>query len=269
MTSQRAIRYMWLAETDLVEAAVPAARAHDPAEDQAGLSMPVLDVVDTVRDDSVDRRRLPEALARLAAGDASVLTVPELRAAAGSLRDLVDLLDWLDAAGCTLLADDLGLDTGSSAGRRTAAVLRDVAEWEMRPSPGGPRRGRPGLEQLAPDLAARIANLRRQGLSLQRIADALNADGIPTPRGGSEWRPSSVQAALGYRRPRHGGPRLPERPGLPGEPEPLGGPAPRRPRPQRPHDGPEASRPDPDPRHGPSAPAARPARPRKPGTGRP
>jgi hypothetical protein len=47
----------------------------------------------------------------------------------------------------------------------------------------------------------RIAALRERGLSLQAIADELNAQGIPTPRGGAEWRPSSVQAAAGYKRP--------------------------------------------------------------------
>jgi hypothetical protein len=38
-------------------------------------------------------------------------------------------------------------------------------------------------------------------MTLQAIADELNRDGVPTLRGGAMWRPSSVQAALGYRRP--------------------------------------------------------------------
>jgi hypothetical protein len=38
-------------------------------------------------------------------------------------------------------------------------------------------------------------------MTLQGIADALNEEGVPTVRGGAEWRPSSVQSALGYRRP--------------------------------------------------------------------
>jgi hypothetical protein len=40
-------------------------------------------------------------------------------------------------------------------------------------------------------------------LTLQAIADELNEEGIPTPRGGTKWRPSSVQAAVGYKRPAH------------------------------------------------------------------
>ena len=39
-------------------------------------------------------------------------------------------------------------------------------------------------------------------MSLQAIADRLNAEGVPTVRGGAMWRPSSVQRAVGYHRPR-------------------------------------------------------------------
>ena len=41
-------------------------------------------------------------------------------------------------------------------------------------------------------------------MTLREIADQLNAERVPTLRGGSQWRPSSIQVALGYRRP---GPR--------------------------------------------------------------
>jgi hypothetical protein len=50
----------------------------------------------------------------------------------------------------------------------------------------------------------RIATMRAQGMTLQAIADQLNAENVPTLRGGMKWRPSSIQAASGYRRP---GPR--------------------------------------------------------------
>ena len=43
--------------------------------------------------------------------------------------------------------------------------------------------------------------MRSGGMSLQAIADALNEAGVPTLRGGARWRPSSVQAATGYKRP--------------------------------------------------------------------
>jgi hypothetical protein len=44
--------------------------------------------------------------------------------------------------------------------------------------------------------------MRNAGMTLQAIADRLNQEGVPTVRGGAMWRPSSVQASLGYKRPR-------------------------------------------------------------------
>jgi hypothetical protein len=38
-------------------------------------------------------------------------------------------------------------------------------------------------------------------MTLQAIVDELNEAGVPTVRGGAKWRVSSVQAAIGYKRP--------------------------------------------------------------------
>jgi hypothetical protein len=119
------------------------------------------------------------------------------------------------------VAADLGLDTGQPAGRLALGVLHEVQRWAREPE--SPRRppGRPGLQSVSPELAQRIGQLREQGLSLHAIAAALTAQGIPTPRGGAEWRASSVQSVLGYRRPRPPGPGGPPPPG-PGGPGPHG-----------------------------------------------
>ncbi|MEK6327849.1 MAG: peptidoglycan-binding protein [Actinomycetota bacterium] len=63
-----------------------------------------------------------------------------------------------------------------------------------------PRNGRPrGRPALAddPELVERISQMRAQGMTLQAIADRLNEEGVPTVRGGVEWRPSSVRGGLG------------------------------------------------------------------------
>jgi hypothetical protein len=52
-----------------------------------------------------------------------------------------------------------------------------------------------------PELVERIVAMRAANMTLRAIADQLNTEGIPTLRGGKKWRPSSIQAALGYRRP--------------------------------------------------------------------
>lgn len=56
--------------------------------------------------------------------------------------------------------------------------------------------GRPrGSTALPPDVLDRIGKARAEGATLQAIADGLNADGVPTARGG-RWQTSSVQSAL-------------------------------------------------------------------------
>jgi DNA invertase Pin-like site-specific DNA recombinase len=202
MTDRRAVAY------------IPAQRAGEPIVDGAWKGVR-LDVVDTVRGEAARdaaSARVGEALRRIAAGEASVLLVARLADAAASAHELLALLDWLDAAGADLVALDVRLDTASSAGRRTVATLREIERWKQTPAPDRRPRGRPGLAATAPQLGERVAALRERGLSLQAIADALNADGVPTQRGGARWRPSSVQSVLGYRRPR---PPLPGAPPLP------------------------------------------------------
>jgi DNA invertase Pin-like site-specific DNA recombinase len=153
---------------------------------------------------------LADALEPIAAGQAGTLFVHRLESVAGSFGELIRVLDWLSEAGADLVAADVGLDTATAQGRRMVALLREIDRWGREPDrPERRPRGRPGLAHLAPHVAERIAELRERGLSLQAIADALNAEGIPTPRGGAQWRPSSVQSALGYRRPRPPAPGAP------------------------------------------------------------
>jgi hypothetical protein len=196
-----------------------------------------------------DDDALAEALQRIAAGDASVLVVQKLRDVGESLREVVGVLEWLQAAGADLVAEDVDLDTRTEAGARAVAILGEIAGWERHPSGRRPPRGRPGLDRQAPGLTQRIAAMREQGMSLQAIADALNTERVPTPRGGARWRPSSVQSVLGYRRPRPPAPGLPPHP-----PHPAGRPHP--PGQQNPPGRPEPpGRPQPpDPRHPPGRP---------------
>src|SRR5689334_14647043 len=144
MTSRQAVRYVW--------PAVPSRGAAEPDASSA-VSLPDLDIVQTVVDDAAGDRRpqLATAFELVRSGAASVVVVPTLRTVAGSLRELVGVIEWLEAAGGALVAEDTGLDTASSAGRATAAVLRQVAGWEDSPGPDRPSRGRPSLSRLAPD----------------------------------------------------------------------------------------------------------------------
>jgi DNA invertase Pin-like site-specific DNA recombinase len=122
-------------------------------------------------------------------------------------------VDWLDQRHGRLVAIDLRLDTGSAQGRLTARTLVAVGQWEGRRIAEQTKKGlaaararrattgRPAVEDI-PALKQRIQTMRTAGMTLQAIADQLNQQNTPTLRGGKEWRPSSVQAAAGYRRPK-------------------------------------------------------------------
>jgi DNA invertase Pin-like site-specific DNA recombinase len=139
--------------------------------------------------------------------------VSELERLSRSAADLGRIVEWIDEREARLIAIDLRLDTGSAQGRLTARVLSEVGEWEGRRIADQTRKGlaaarasrvktgRPAVEDM-PLLKEQIVTMRNEGMTLQAIADHLNAEGVATLRGGTEWRPSSVQAAAGYRRPK-------------------------------------------------------------------
>lgn len=161
----------------------------------------------------LERPGLLYALERLAEGEASCLVVSELERLSRSAADLGRIIEWIEDRDGRLVAIDLRLDTGSAQGRLTARTLVAVGEWEGRRIADQTKKGlaaararrgttgRPAVEDR-PALKERIVEMRNEGMTLQAIADRLNAEGVPTLRGGSQWRPSSVQSAAGYRRPR-------------------------------------------------------------------
>jgi len=219
-------------------------RANHGATPQQASALQVVAAVDD-RPGS-ERSGLGEALGRIAEGQARVLVTPRLADLAGSLGELVALLEWLAAADAELVVADVGLDTGSRSGRQTVRLLRELERLEREHESGAPRRGRPGLARREPELGERIQALREGGLSLQAIAEQLQAAGVPTPRGGARWRPSSVQAALGYRRPRPPAPGAPRPPKPPREAGAAKGE--KAPKPGRPGHGPPGTKPGEGPR---------------------
>ena len=172
-----------------------------------------LRLVHTVHEPGPGRSGLVDALGWIESGRANVLLVRRLGTVAASLGELVRLIGWLAERGASLISEQPELNTARRDGRLAVGVLREIQRWAVEPEPPRRPRGRPGLQTASPELAQRISQLRERGLSLQAIARALNAEGIPTPRGGARWRPSSVQTALGYRRPHPPGPGSSPRPG--------------------------------------------------------
>jgi DNA invertase Pin-like site-specific DNA recombinase len=163
----------------------------------------------------LERPGLQYTLERMAEGKASCLIVSELERLSRSAADLGQIVEWLVEHECRLVAMDVSLDTALPSGQLTARTLMSVGQWEGRRigeqtrkglAAARARRGKTGRAAVedVPHLKQRITVMRSEGMTLQAIADRLNAEGIPTLRGGSKWRPSSVQAAAGYRRPKKG-----------------------------------------------------------------
>jgi DNA invertase Pin-like site-specific DNA recombinase/peptidoglycan hydrolase-like protein with peptidoglycan-binding domain len=160
---------------------------------------------------TLDRPGLSYALERIADGKARGLVVSDLQRLSRSPHDLGALMAWFRDADATLVALDLDLDTSTPGGRQVASTLialgagePDRSTHDIQNGAAEARiNGRPAVKDR-PELMERITAMRAANLSLQQIADQLNAENIPTMRGGTQWRPSSIQAALGYRRP---GPR--------------------------------------------------------------
>jgi peptidoglycan hydrolase-like protein with peptidoglycan-binding domain/DNA invertase Pin-like site-specific DNA recombinase len=187
-------------------------------------------LVEVVRDveggnsKGLERPGVQYALDRIALREASCLVLSHLGRLTRSAGELGRMLEWLEGTDGRLVAMDVGLDTGSSDGRLAAKTLVSLGAWERERLGERTRRGldaarargvstgRPAVKDV-PVLKDRIAAMRAEGMTLQAIADELNAEGVPTLRGGEMWRPSSVQAAAGYRRPRKPGapPTLDER----------------------------------------------------------
>jgi peptidoglycan hydrolase-like protein with peptidoglycan-binding domain len=198
----------------------------------------LLEIVwDRKNENTLDRPGLAYGLERIAHGQARGLVVSDLQQLAGSSRDLSELMAWFRDANATLVGLDVDAggdhqngraaahvnggpgtgvngDTGTGVNGRAGSGVHGVnggpgtgvhgrAGADVNGRAANQVNGRPATKDH-PELLERITAMRAANLTLQQIADQLNAENVPTLRGGTQWRPSSIQAALGYRRPAPG-----------------------------------------------------------------
>jgi DNA invertase Pin-like site-specific DNA recombinase len=148
---------------------------------------------------SLRRPGLRSALAACRAGEAEGIAVARLDRLTYSLTDLAEIVREAVDGDFTIVSLDPDVDLASDGGRAVGEVLAEAATWQPRAitTAGRALAGRPGRPSSTPPaVAARIRDLRGQGMTLQAICDTLNADGVPTPRGGAEWRPTSLRSVL-------------------------------------------------------------------------
>ena len=153
------------------------------------------------------RPGLQAALEACRRGDADGIAVTRLDRLTRSLDDLASLVGEARGRGFTIVALDVGLDLHAPDAELLGRVFDLARQWGRRElvrqrahdvldrtREGRRARGRP--PSTPPDVAARIRDLRRRGATLQAICDILNDEGVPTPRGGAHWRPTSLRAVL-------------------------------------------------------------------------
>ena len=148
---------------------------------------------------SLRRPGLRAALAACRAGEAEGIAVARLDRLTYSITDLAELVREAVEGGYTIVSLQPSVNIASDGGRAVGEVLAEAATWQPRAiaTAGRALTGRPGRPSSTPAaVAERIRDLRAQGMTLQAICDTLNREGIPTPRGGAEWRPTSLRSVL-------------------------------------------------------------------------
>jgi DNA invertase Pin-like site-specific DNA recombinase len=193
----------------------PSARAIEQACQRAGWRLlEVLQEIDHRRTEP--RPVLSAALERIADGEARGLVVSHARLLGDSIVDLAALMTWFREARAVFIALDLGLDTSTPQGTRVAMALIRLSGWhrgavvngerrglpELRSANGSHRNGspRPVVDNGRAELLRRLAAMEDDDMSLQEMADLLNAEGVPPLNGSDTWWPSGVRTALRYAR---------------------------------------------------------------------
>jgi DNA invertase Pin-like site-specific DNA recombinase len=168
----------------------------------------VVEVIEDAGFSAKDLKRpgVSAALEELERGRADALVVSKLDRLSRSMLDFTAVMAKAQKEGWALVALDCAVDTTTPAGEAMAHVLATFAQFERRligqrtrealamKKKQGVRLGRP--QSISPKLARRIRSMRNRGLTLQAICDKLNAEGVPTARGGSTWRPTSLRSIL-------------------------------------------------------------------------
>jgi DNA invertase Pin-like site-specific DNA recombinase len=159
------------------------------------------------------------ALARLAKGEADVLLAAKVDRVARSTLDFLNAVQTAERQGWRLVVldmPDLDPDHPFSKVARTiqaafAELERDLISLRTREAMAQLKANDYWSERLgrrvelgkqvkhSDDTLRRILEDRRAGLSLQAIADALNAEGVPTSQGG-RWYSATVKRAAESRR---------------------------------------------------------------------
>jgi site-specific DNA recombinase len=167
---------------------------------------------------SLDRPGMARLLAMVDRGEVQTVIITKLDRITRSVVDLGTLLERFKKHDVSLVSMAESLDTGSAAGRLVMNIMASVSQWEREAiaertatalqfkrkhhrvfnhTPYGFTRDGDALV-LCPEEQVTIGRARAwraAGWTLQRIADVLNEEAVPTKRG-SQWAPQTVSNVL-------------------------------------------------------------------------
>lgn len=208
MKQQRVIGYVRVSTEEQVDSGAGLAAQHAALAMEAARRGWDLEVVVEEGRSAKDLNRpvLQEALTRLDERQAEVLVVSKLDRLSRSVRDFGGVLDRAHRHGWSVVCLDLGVDTTTPAGELMGNIVASTAQYERRligvrtrdalavKRAAGVRLGRPSA--LPAPVVERIVKESTAGLTLSVIARGLEADAVPTARGGARWYPSTVAKVL-------------------------------------------------------------------------
>lgn len=175
--------------------------------DRRGLELEIVSEGEGASGKSMGKRSaLNDAMKRLDKGEASALIVSKLDRLTRSVADFLTILERSRKGSWSLIIGDLAIDTSTPMGEAMATISATFAQLERRrigertkdglaqKKLQGVVLGRPVVMQAS--TIEKIISLHNQGKGFNEIARILNAEAIPTTRGGSHWYASTVSKTL-------------------------------------------------------------------------
>ena len=148
------------------------------------------------------RDMLGATLRDMAEGKADVLIAAKLDRLSRSVLDFAGIMETANKEGWALSILDLSVDTTTTNGKMIMHVMIALAQWERELIGDRTRAALDAVRARGTKLGRRsgvdddtrrlIRALRLSGLSWQKVANALEGQGIPTGQGG-QWHAATVR----------------------------------------------------------------------------
>lgn len=151
------------------------------------------------------RDELGRTLRDLRDGQADALVVAKLDRLSRSVLDFAGVMETANREGWSLAVLDLGVDTTTTNGKLIAHIMIALAQWERELIGDRTRAALKAVKargthvgrkaNVSEETLRLIRSLRSAGLSWQKVADALTAEGVPTSQGG-QWHAATVRRLI-------------------------------------------------------------------------